>query len=394
MIQDVFFWALVGVTALIYWLIPFKLRTYFLSAVSLAAIVLYDPVSAAFIVAMSVPLYFALPIIARRDRSAEFALLLAILGLALPLVFLKIASAYGGTGALLPALLVPLGMSYYVFRLISVAIDVCRTGDPPQSARKFFEYVFLFTIFAAGPIQRYGPYAEQEPDRFHVTYLTEGAMRIATGLVKLTVLVDLILYIRNWLLVWEAPIGATDKLPTLTGVELWVLLVATYLTSYLNLSAYTDIALGTSRLLGFRIMENFDYPIIARSLDDYWRRWHISLTSWCQTYVYSIIVGWLRNPYIAVIAAFQVMGLWHVMTLNRVAWGLFQAAGIIVVFAWRRLRRRGPRQAGRHSVDVLKGLAGWLTTQAFVTAGFMFVVNERSNDVLGSLILLTRLVGM
>jgi alginate O-acetyltransferase complex protein AlgI len=283
-------------------------------------------------------------------------------------------------------------MSYYVFRLISVAIDSYRTSEAPTSARNFFSYVFLFTIFVAGPIERYGAFAEQKVSQFESAYLTEGAMRLAAGLVKLTLLIDAIVYVRDGALRWETGVNVAAQLPSLGCGELWLALLAAYLTGYLNLSSYTDIAIGSSRLFGFRIMENFSYPIVARSLDDFWRRWHISLTSWCQTYVYSVVLGALRNPYIAVVAAFQVMGLWHVITPNRVAWGLFQAGGIIALFVARRVLGRRRQKTGYAAF--LAALSGWFATQAFVVASFVFVVNEQSNDVMSSLRLIPRLAGI
>lgn len=108
----------------------------------------------------------------------------------------------------------------------------------------------------------------------------------------------------------------------------------------MDFSAYSDIAIGCSRLFGIRIMENFRFPIFAQNLSMYWKRWHISLSSWCQTYAYMPMLGLTRNPYLATYASFLVMGLWHAGTLNRAGWGLYQATGVSIYVTWSAFRRR------------------------------------------------------
>jgi alginate O-acetyltransferase complex protein AlgI len=390
--QEVFFWAFLAGAVALYWIAPLRIRSVLLGLISLVFMAAYDWLSTCFILLMSSVLFLALPAIAARDRRAVGALLAMLVLLAGPLIFFKFTSTLDAPLAGIPAWVVPLGMSYYVFRLIQVAVDAYRTGRHPASAADFFSYAFLFTIFAAGPIQRYEPFLEGRTKHFDVTLLMEGVMRIAVGLIKQGFFYYALLGLREDAFGWQTPREMMAGIGGLGTGELWLLLVFTYLGAYLNLSAYTDIAIGASRLFGFRITENFAYPVAATSLDDFWRRWHITLSSWCQTYVYSLVLGAARNPYIAIIASFQVMGLWHMLTLNRFGWGLFQATGLIILFAIRRSARKRNRK--RTEPTAARIALGWLFTQAFVTASFVFVINEKTNDLWASLHLLLRLIGI
>ncbi len=170
---------------------------------------------------------------------------------------------------------------------------------------------------------------------------------------------------------------------------LWGILALAYVASLLNLSAYTDLAIGTSRLFGFKISENFNYPFIAQSLPDFWRRWHITLSSWCQTYVYSPVLGWSRNPYLALLVSFQVMGLWHAFSVNRVFWGIFHALGVIVASLWHKHARRNKWSWTETPFAIV---VAWALTQAFVCASWIFVIAENDEHYLSSLWVLMRLV--
>jgi alginate O-acetyltransferase complex protein AlgI len=288
-------------------------------------------------------------------------------------------------------LIVPLGMSYYTFRLLHVAIDAYRRKSFEYLFQDYVCYVFLFTIIVAGPIQRFDEFLRNTSIAFTKDHLLHGGTRVVFGLIKQTVVIDSVFWIRDEIL--SRPLGALslDLLAQMKWQDLWVVLIAAYVSSYLNLSAYTDIAIGSSRLFGFTISENFNWPIAATSITDFWRRWHMTLTGWCQNYVYFPVLGLSRNPYAAIIASFLAIGLWHVMTFNRVAWGCFHAAGVIGVSLLRRTYRKS---AARYQQSFIVIGFSWLLTQAFVSASWIFVIAERSNDLKGSLSILLRLIGI
>lgn len=395
MIQDGVFWIGLFAATLIYWLLPAAFRRLFLAALSLAALLYYDVVSSGFLLAFSALLYATAPAIARDAWYSLPLLLLNVTALLLPLIAFKSAIVLLLDPTIQTAsagdLLVPLGMSYYVFRLLHIALDSYRRKAFEYSFQDYACYVFLFTIIVAGPIQRFDDFLRQASHTFIGDHLLHGGTRIAFGLIKQTFVIDTAFWLRDKALSKSIGVVSFDLLGQLRWRELWVVLIIAYVTSYLNLSAYTDIAIGSSRLFGFTISENFRWPVAATSITDFWRRWHMTLTNWCQTYVYFPVLGWSRNPSIAIAASFLAIGLWHVLTLNRVAWGCFHAAGVIGVSLWRKIARKYDFEFG-NSIMVL-GLS-WLLTQAFVSASWIFVLAERSNDVGASMKVLLRLFGI
>ena len=145
----------------------------------------------------------------------------------------------------------------------------------------------------------------------------------------------------------------------------------TFLYVYMDFSAYSDIAIGSSRLFGIRIMENFNWPIFAQNIGDFWRRWHMTLAGWCQTYVYLPTIGLSRNPFLAVYATFLAIGLWHAGSINYACWGLYHATGVAVFQIWQRFKRRRGWVFLDHNPWHLLGIP---ITFLFVTGSFAFTV--------------------
>lgn len=391
MINDPLFWIVLAVSVAVYWLLPLVPRRLFLAVVGLGLLLFFDPLSAVLLVAMAGLVYASMPLLIAGTRTSGAIAIALILALIVPLVVFKsgvLLDILKGDRALSAGdVIVPLGMSYYVFRLTHVVIDTYRTQTAGFTPSQYLAYVFLFTIMPAGPIQRVQPFIEGEAQAFHSDHILHGLFRIGIGLVKQIVVLDYLLSARVALT--KVPGTVTlHALETVSYPKLWVLIVVGYLGSLLNLSAYTDIAIGASRLFGFKISENFNYPFIATSLTDFWRRWHITLSGWCQSYVYTPVLGWSRNPYLALLLSFQVMGLWHVLSFNRMSWGLFHAAGVAAVAIQQRYARRLKIKWS----DTIPGLAlSWLLTQAFVSASWIFVIAETEASVSRSWLVLSRL---
>ncbi len=112
---------------------------------------------------------------------------------------------------------------------------------------------------------------------------------------------------------------------------------------YLRFSAYSDIAIGVSAMMGFTIIENFNYPFLSVNISDFWRRWHISLTSWCRDYIYKPTAALTRQPMLAIFVTMLVIGLWHEFTIKYIIWGLYHAGGIAVQQRWSKLRDNLPQ---------------------------------------------------
>lgn len=396
MIQSPVFWCLLLFAPPAYWLLPARVRPYFLALISFCFIAYLAPKSAILLLALAVGLYFVLPFIARRDRYS-ITLLWVVVGVLVGVICYNkylpsVVGALYNNAAAAAELIVPLGMSYYIFKMIHVAVDVYRRGSFTVSLSVFLCYLYLFTIFSAGPIQRLDLFIEHAEKTFDRESLIDGWTRIAFGFVKQFFIIDLLLLEIRYRMVPAAETTTNFAANfNLSTHELWLKLIFVYIVGYLNFSAYTDIAIGGSRLFGFRISENFNFPIIARSIGEFWQRWHMTLAAWAQGYVYSPLLGLTRNPYIALYASFAVIGLWHAGTLNRLSWGLYHATGVLVASLWTRYKRR---RGGSSQRGPFGHVIGWLLTQGFVASSMVFVIGEYDNNILMSFRLLLRLIGI
>lgn len=382
MLTDPIFFIAIFFTATGYWLVPAALRLWFLTALSLVVIGYYDLLSLVLLVVLSVGVYPALNIIARGGRSGGMVLTISITAVAGTLIASKIWSGYVAPHYADSALafISILGLSYYSFRLIHLLIDAYRFGRYPETPLRFAAFISLFTVFVSGPIQRYDePFVQGLSAKFDPAFVKEGLTRIAFGVVKQGVIAAWLVAVRTNVFNNRVDPATYEGLLYLAPGDIWAICLLTYWITYFSLGAYTDVAIGASRLMGLQVMENFRAPLIATSPADFWRRWHLSLSGWCQNYVYAPVLGLTRHPFLAIAVSFQVMGLWHMLTLNRVIWGALHAGGVIVSGSLeRRIRLRGGRRLVPRFVTAP---FGWLLTQLFIGSTFLFVVLERRNDL-------------
>ena len=246
----------------------------------------------------------------------------------------------------------PVGISFYTFQSLSYTIDVYR-GEMKarRSLLDFAVFVALFPQLVAGPIVRATYLLPQVETRrrFSLTAARTGTVKIVWGFFKKLVIADNVGVIANKVFVLSDP-----SFPLL-----WVGVFAFAIQIYADFSAYTDIARGTSRWLGFELPENFDHPYFARSPSDFWRRWHISLSTWFRDYVYVPLGGsrqgeatWVRN----ILVTFFLSGLWHGASWNYVLWGIYH--GVLIVATRARAMMKPVRVesgAADHAVGDLPG---------------------------------------
>lgn len=236
-----------------------------------------------------------------------------------------------------PQIVLPIGISFYTFQLISYVVDVYRREVSAQpSYWRLLLYVSLFHQCIAGPIVRYQDVAE-EIDWRHPTRrdIADGAARFTVGLAKKALLANPCGSLADAFLCSTSLTGA-EALAQLSGrssLSLWLGVLAYTLQIYLDFSAYSDMAIGMGRMIGFHYRENFNYPYIARSATEFWRRWHISLSSFFRDYVYIPLGGnrcsrlcHLRNLAIT----WLLTGLWHGANWNFILWGLYYLAFLLV----------------------------------------------------------------
>lgn len=219
-------------------------------------------------------------------------------------------------------IILPIGISFYTFQLVSYVVDVYR-GDVP--AQKNFAtlllYVSLFHQCIAGPIVRYKDIcAELLERRVTGQDIADGIWRFSFGLAKKAILANAMGTVADKLLV------GGDALQNSTVLALWVGVLAYSLQIYLDFSAYSDMAIGMGRMIGIHYRENFDYPYVSRSVTEFWRRWHISLGSFFRDYVYIPLGGNRKGrvrTYLNLFAVWFLTGLWHGASWNFVLWGLY-----------------------------------------------------------------------
>jgi len=168
------------------------------------------------------------------------------------------------------------------------------------------------------------------------------------------------------------------NLHNLHTYEVWGFLIVSYLIVYMDFSAYSDIAIGSSRLMGLRIMENFNWPILATNISNFWKRWHMTLAGWCQAYVYMPTLGLTRMPYLAVYMTFIAIGLWHAGSANYLAWGLYHATGVSIYITWARIKRRKKSKLPAQGAGRYWGIP---VTVAFMAGSFAFTLTHVNGSI-------------
>lgn len=220
----------------------------------------------------------------------------------------------------------PIGISFYTFQILSYVIDVYKKQVPVQkNILNLGMYIALFPQLIAGPIVRYETIAEEIDHREeNIEQTTQGLKRFIIGLGKKVIIANQMAIIADTIYNGDIVNAGT--------ITLWLAAIAYTLQIYFDFSGYSDMAIGLGRIFGFHFLENFNYPYIAKSVTDFWRRWHISLSTWFRDYVYIPLGGnrvsklkWLRN----ILIVWLLTGLWHGASWNFILWGLYY--GIILI---------------------------------------------------------------
>ncbi len=221
-------------------------------------------------------------------------------------------------------LTLPIGISFYTFQTVTYIVDVYRGRVPVQ--RNFADlllYVSMFPQLIAGPIVKYVDVEEQIRFRtFSVRLAADGVLRFLIGLFKKAVLANISGEMATKLL--------DGDLSTLSFVGAWVGIIAYTLQIYFDFSAYSDMAIGLGKIFGFKYPENFKYPYIADSINDFWKRWHISLTTFFREYLYIPLGGNRRHQVLNLLIVWGFTGLWHGASWNFILWGLYYYVLIVV----------------------------------------------------------------
>ncbi len=251
----------------------------------------------------------------------------------------------------------PLGISFYTFQSMSYTIDVYRGRvKATRNLIDFACYVTLFPQLVAGPIVRYADLAHQ------LLYRRISSRLFVTGINRF------IIGLGKKVLIANTVAQAADAVFSLPGAEVtplqaWVAAVCYTLQIYYDFSGYSDMAIGIGRMLGFEIPENFNYPYISRSIREFWRRWHISLSTWFRDYLYIPLGGNQKGAlrtYFNLVLVFSLCGLWHGAAWSFVAWGLYHGFFLILEhLGWEQRLKRLPGFIG-HGYVLMVVMAGWI----------------------------------
>lgn len=225
------------------------------------------------------------------------------------------------------AIILPIGISFFTFHSISYLVDIYR--DDAQVQRNPFDlglYIALFPQLIAGPILRYHDIAPQIQKRgFNSTQFLEGVLRFIRGLGKKVIIANTCALIADK--TFDLPASEIPMLIAWLGIACYTIQI------YFDFSGYSDMAIGLGKMFGFEFLENFNYPYISKSIQEFWRRWHISLSTWFRDYLY-IPMGGNKygnfSTYRNLLIVFFVTGLWHGASWNFIIWGLLHGFFLVV----------------------------------------------------------------
>ncbi len=261
----------------------------------------------------------------------------------------------------IPTIALPLGISFFTFQTMSYVIDVYKKDGRVQ--KNIFDlalYISLFPQLVAGPIVRYQTVDEQISKRSHsYEKFAEGVNRFVCGLAKKVILSNQLGLIADGVF--------STNIANLSISEAWVGIICYSLQIYFDFGGYSDMAIGLGKMFGFDFLENFNYPYISQSVSEFWRRWHISLSSWFKDYVYIPLGGNRVSPikqYRNLFVVWSLTGIWHGANWTFLTWGIYYGILIGIEKAFLdKLLKKAPR-IFRHIYLVLLVMIGWVFFRA------------------------------
>lgn len=253
-------------------------------------------------------------------------------------------------------LVMPIGISFYTFQKMSYIIDVYRGDSHAQKNYiKFGTYVTMFPQLIAGPIIKYKDVDQQLSKRGHTTdRFADGVTIFVIGLAKKVLLANSIGVL------WDTYKAVGIENLSVTGA--WMAALAFSFQIYFDFSGYSDMAVGLGRMFGFEFMKNFNYPYIADSITDFWRRWHISLSTWFKEYLYIPLGGNRKGKWrniLNLLIVWAVTGIWHGAAWNFLLWGLYYAVLLILEKLWLLKRMEKWPHIFRHIYTLILVVIGW-----------------------------------
>lgn len=378
---------------ILYWAVPPRGRTVALLAGGLVFYTYYLPAHTLLITALILSTYGLGTVISRLQAAGAdaplngfftvkkiFVLsLILCLGVLVYFKYLKLlASTFDGLIILLrfgapyqvPDIVIPLGLSFFVFEFVHYLAEVYKGSSPRGSLLEYAAFGLFFPTLVAGPIKRFQPFLEQirNPAGFKMEYVSEGLYRILIGLGKKVIIADSMVNFTGPL---ANPLNAT-------GADCWVAVYAFAVKIYFDFSGYTDIAVGSAKILGVQVPENFNRPYLQQNISAFWNNWHMSLSSWIKDYLYIPLGGnrgtllfTLRN----LIIAMTLCGLWHGAAWNFAVWGLYHGLGMSLYRVYRKKGGQFITTIERLPAPLIKVVSIAITFH-FVCIGWVFFATD------------------
>lgn len=341
------------------WLLPERWRLWPMPVATAVFLAYFAPVSLVILTLTTLSSYFIL----QYKKKLTAATLVVVGQSAAIFLFFKLGANHE-VGMVLDRV-IPLGLSYYSFRQIHYAIEAYKQKLPKHTLGDYVKYLFFLPTILVGPIHLFQDfYRDSRRRRWDAGMFSEGLERMLYGFVKITVLGNYLVsyHLQNYIMTLEA--------------DSWI---ATYLdafrfmaNAYFQFAGFSEIAVGFSALMGFRIIENFKFPFLAVNMTDFWNRWHISLSHWCREYVYYPILGYSRKGNIAIVASMLVLGLWHEISSYFIIWAVSHAVAINIWHAY----NHSTFQKKVHQLIPFHKALGWLLTMHFVMFSFIILKEE------------------
>ena len=267
-------------------------------------------------------------------------------------------------------IILPIGISFYTFQMISYLVDVYRGEAKVQkSFVKLATYISLFPQLIAGPIVRYTTVEEQLKNReYTFEKFAHGVRRFVIGLAKKVLIAN----------VMGELVNVFNEYGDGTVIFYWLYAISNMIQIYFDFSGYSDMAIGLGKMLGFEFLENFNYPYISKSITDFWRRWHISLSTFFRDYVYIPLGGnrvskikWIRN----ILIVWALTGLWHGAAWNFVIWGLL--FGVLLILE---------KTIFKNVIEKIPAFIRHILVLVIVAISFIIFSGSDMNTILGQIL--------
>lgn len=372
-----FLFVFLPIVLLCFYLMKDKCKKYFLLFISLVFYIWGSPKTIVILVLAALVDYILGRLLkCRKIWTKKLVVFLGVVGNIGLLAYFKYVNFFietinkvTSTNLSLKEIIVPIGISYFTFSGISYLVDVYRGNiDPEPNVWNFLLYMCMFQKITAGPIVRYGTVSNQlKCIKVNTDQIVLGVQRFCIGLSKKVLIADQLGIIAD-------EIFSVMPAQNLTSTA-WLGMICYTLQIYYDFSGYSDMAIGLAKMCGIEFSENFNYPYTSKSMTEFWRRWHISLSTWFRDYLYIPLGGNRRgNLYFNSAVVFLATGLWHGASWHFVFWGLWHGAFLIAEKFMRKRSEFHVPDLVKHAYTLLAVSIGWVFFRCnSLTEGLQYV---------------------